>query len=81
MFNPLLNDLQELKIPELESKISELSKKYFIAARSGNSSLCQQILVVLETHKSELQKRHLADTKVQTTNSIKDLDGLINVNK
>lgn len=81
MFHPLLPDLQQLKIADIESKISELSKKYFVAARSGNSSLCEQVLIVLEAYRTEFQKRNLEANKVQVNNQIKDLDGLINVNK
>jgi hypothetical protein len=81
MFHPLLADLSELKLDELELKISELSKKYFIAARSGNSGVCQQISVVLESYRSELQKRNLATNRVVSKNLDQDLDSLINVNK
>jgi hypothetical protein len=81
MFHPLLADLSEIKLDELELKISELSKKYFIAARSGNSGLCQQISVVLESHRAELQKRNLATNRVVSKNLDQDLDSLINVNK
>lgn len=81
MFHPLLPDLQQLKLPDIESKISELSKIYFVAARSGNSYLCEQILIVLEAYRTEFQKRNLEANKVQVNNQIKDLDGLINVNK
>lgn len=81
MFHPLLPDLQDLKLSDLESKISDLSKKYFVSARSGNSALCEQILIVLEAYRSEFQKRNLEANKVQVNNQIKDLDGLINVNK
>jgi hypothetical protein len=79
MFNPLLQDLTDLKPTDLENKISELSKKYFISARSGNSSLCEQILVILEAHKMELQKRNIEASKLQPKNSNDSLDSLINV--
>jgi len=79
MFNPLIAPPADLKLPELENKISELSKKYWIAARSGNGHLCEQVLVALETYKSELQQRHLSSTKVPSNNGDIDLDGLINI--
>jgi hypothetical protein len=79
MFNPLLPDLTDLKPTDLETKISELSKKYFIAARSGNSAVCEQILVILEAHKMELQKRNIEASKLQPKNSNDSLDSLINV--
>jgi hypothetical protein len=79
MFHPLLASTAELKTPELEEKISELNKKYFIAARSGNSGLCQQILVALEAYRYELQNRNLALKQIPTNNGNVDLDGLINI--
>ena len=81
MFNTLLSDLHTLKISDLEGKVADLSRKYFIAARSGNSALCEQIVVILESYKSELQIRLIDATKIQTKNQTTDLDGLINVNK
>lgn len=79
MFNPLLPDLTELKTSDLENKISQLSKNYWIAARSGNSSLCEQILVVLESYKYELQVKNLAATKIPTKSGDTGLDDLINI--
>lgn len=79
MFHPLLPDLSSLKDSDLEIKISELSKKYHIAARSGNGSLCSQIIIALEEYKSELQRRLLEQSKVVMKNQNKDLDDLINV--
>ena len=35
MFNPLLQDLSKIKTEELDTKITDLMQKYFIAARSG----------------------------------------------
>ena len=42
MYNPLVDNLSELKTVELEAKITELTKKYFIA-QSTNPALAQQI--------------------------------------
>jgi hypothetical protein len=81
MFHPLLPDLKELKLIELESKISDLSKKYFISARSGNGSVCQQIALVLEQYKAELQLRNFEASQQQLKNTNQDLDSLINVNR
>ena len=78
MFNPLLPSTDDLKIPELENKITELTKKYFIASRSGNSGLAQQILYILETYKAALQTKLMA-AKVPTPNGGSDLDKLINI--
>lgn len=81
MFHPLLNNLTELKDLDIENKISELGRKYSVAARSGNSGLCSQILIVLEEFKAEQQRRLLARSKISVKNQDKDLDDLINVNR
>jgi hypothetical protein len=81
MFHPLLPNVSELKDLDLENKITELSRKYSIAARSGNGGLCSQILLVLEDYKAEQQRRLMERTKVSMKNQDKDLNDLINVNK
>jgi len=81
MFHPLLPNVSELKDLDLENKITELGRKYTFAARSGNSGLCSQILLVLEEYKAEQQNRLLARSKVSMKNQDKDLDDLINVNR
>jgi hypothetical protein len=80
MFNPLLPDLSTLKEAEVENKISELTRKYFMAARSGQGGLAQQVLVSLEAFKSELRQRQSASQKALLEKQNKDLDDLIKVN-
>jgi hypothetical protein len=78
MFNPLLPDLSTLKNEDLDNKITELMKKYMIAARHGQGGVCNQIGVILECYKQEQKKRHAAaNQKLQTKNL--DLDDYINV--
>lgn len=78
MFNPLLPSTADLKVSDLENKIHELTKKYMIAARSGNGALAQQVLFALEEYKAALQSKLLA-TKPPTANGNSDLDKLINI--
>jgi|APCry1669192269_1035402.scaffolds.fasta_scaffold07898_3 hypothetical protein len=80
-YNPLFNDVSDLSAEQLDSKISELTRKYFIAARSGNSGLCQQILVAIEGFKQELSAKNAKAMSVATRNGDKNFDDLINVNK
>lgn len=80
MFHPLLPNTANLTTAELENKINDLTKKYWIVARSGNGGLCDQILVALEAYKSELQNKNLNNNKIPTRNGETDLDGLININ-
>ena len=77
MFNPLMPDLKDVKDQELENKLHELTKKYWIAARSGNGSLGQQILVALESYKDEMRRRQAEQTRSLMEKQNKDLDDLI----
>ena len=80
MFHPLLPDLSKLKNEDLDNKIVELSRNYFIAARSGMGGACNQINVLLECYKQEQARRHEIDkTKLREKN--KDLDTFINVDR
>lgn len=78
MFNPLLADLSKLKNEDLELKITELMKKYTIAARSGQGAVCNQILTIIEAHKEEQQRRY-AESNKKMINQTKNLDDFINV--
>jgi len=57
MEHPLIKNIDNLKDEELLEKISELTKKYFIAQRMGNQDLCNQIQMALETYKNKQQER------------------------
>ena len=77
MFNPLLDNFDELSDAEIELKISELSRKYFI---SHNPQVQQQISVILEMFKQELSSRIAKQRqKEQEQNGENGLDSLINV--
>jgi len=80
MYHPLLENPTSLKDSDLENRIFDLTNKYHIAARMGNGSVCQQIIIILETLRTEQQKRS-ADMlkKTQQSNQNKNLDDLINV--
>lgn len=79
MFNPLLEDLTLLKDADLESRMTDLNKKYSIALRTGNGMLAQQVAVVIEAIRDEAQRRQREATKKLLQKQNKDLDGLINV--
>lgn len=81
MIHPLLQDLKELKDLDLENKISDLTKKYSFAARSGNGGLCTQIMLIIDEFKSEQQRRLYEKSTVSVKNQDRDLDDLINVNR
>ena len=77
MFNPLLDNFDDLTDSEIENKISELSRKYFI---SRNPQVQQQISVILDMFKQELSSRIArARLQEQEQNGENGLDNLINV--
>ena len=77
MFNPLLDNFDDLTDSEIENKISELSRKYFI---SRNPQVQQQIAVVLDMFKQELSSRIAkARLQEQEQNGENGLDNLINI--
>jgi hypothetical protein len=77
MFHPFEENVQELKDSELESRISELSRKYNSAARLGKSHLLTQIATFVTIYRDEVRRRALT-AKLNNAND-KDLDQLINV--
>jgi hypothetical protein len=76
MFHPLGEDLSRLKDNEVEEKLQELTRKYFLAARMGKPELLTQLSTFVTIYKEELSKRLLA--KTQGTYDT-DLNQLINV--
>lgn len=80
MFNPLLGDLTKLKQEDLDNKIGELTKKYYIAMRLGQGGAAQQIALNLSAYKSEQQQRQFRSLKeLNKKNEDTGLDDLINV--
>lgn len=49
MEHPLINDISDLTIEQLQSRISDLNKKLSFAMRTGNAHLVTQIRMALET--------------------------------
>jgi hypothetical protein len=74
--HPLAGDMSTLKDAELESKISDLTKKYFMTSNPGIKA---QISTLLENYKNELSSRRSAEWKKMIENRDKGLDKLINV--
>ena len=74
--HPLVTDLNSMKDPELESKINDLTRKYFMTYNPGIQA---QIVAVLDSYKEELDKRRRADYEKMMNTRNKDLDKLIKV--
>ena len=74
--HPLVGDLSNLKDSELETKINELSKKYFA---TYNVDVREQMVMILDTYKEELSNRRRAEYEKMMKSRDKNLDKLINV--
>jgi hypothetical protein len=73
-------DLSVLKDTDIESKITDLTNKYFIAVKLRNSDLCNQIIMGLDQCRDELNRRNTEKSKkVMVNDKNKDLDDLINI--
>jgi hypothetical protein len=57
MEHPLIANLDDLTADQLQEKISELNKKLSIALRTGNSYLCDQIRMALESYQNKYNER------------------------
>ena len=79
MFHPLITNIGKIKDNEIDSKILELSKKYYIAARLGQGAICEQISLALEIYKEEQHRRQALAMSSTMKKQNKDLDDLINV--
>ncbi len=75
--HPLVEDLNHLKDSELENRINDLTRKYF---STHNFDVQQQIIMILETYKSELSRRQQVAYEKMMQSRNKDLDKLIKVN-
>lgn len=74
--HPLIDNLSNIKDSELDSKINDLTRKYFA---TSNFQLQQQIIMVLETYKAELSNRKRIEYENMMKSRDKGLDKLINV--
>jgi hypothetical protein len=77
MIHPHAGDPSQLTIPQLEEKIMELSRKYFM---SQNPQVQEQISTFLEIYRSELQMKIAQEQlRQQEQNGDNGLDDLIKV--
>tara|TARA_B110000285_G_C15000059_1_gene550964 strand:+ start:341 stop:577 length:237 start_codon:yes stop_codon:yes gene_type:complete len=53
MEHPLINNLSELTLEELQSKISELNKKLAFAYRAGNPQVLSQLQMILSSYQEQ----------------------------
>lgn len=63
MEHPLIGDLNNLTLEELNTQITELYRKLNIATRSGNAHLCNQLRMALESYNAKYQAKLQESTK------------------
>ena len=76
MFNPFVNDLNELSDQELEKKAIELSKKYW---QTQNPDVRVQVQTVLNMYREELKVRRAQEKVKNQDNDDNSLDNLNNI--
>ena len=78
MINPLIDSLDHFTLQELEEKITDLQRKYFM---SRNTQVQMQITNVLDIYKLELHDRRVKEFNRQNNqeNGDNSLDNLINI--
>lgn len=63
MEHPLIGDLSNLTLEELNTQISDLYRKLHIATQSGNGHLCNQLRMALESYNAKYQAKLQESTK------------------
>ena len=78
MINPLIDSLDHFTLQELEDKIADLQRKYFLTRKP---QVQVQIANILDIYKIELQDRRIKELKRQQSqdNDENSLDNLINI--
>lgn len=76
MFNPLVDSFDDLTDVELDTKISELGRKYW---QARNPQLQMQISSILEMYKAEAASRRAKQFTKSQEDGENDLDNLINI--
>jgi len=76
MIHPLAEDFSSLKDAEVESRLQDLSKKYWM---TNNPSVRQQMNVLIGLYREELSSRRQKMIHQQYQNRDKGLDKLIKV--
>lgn len=76
MFHPLAEDFGQLKDIEIENRLQDLTKKYWL---TNNPQVKHQISTFLEVYKEELNSRRAKALQQQYQSRDKGLDNLIKV--
>lgn len=77
MFHPLIENIENLKDQELETKINDLTNKYYMTT---NPYIREQIVNFLNAYKEVFHTRKQQELENIMKTQNKDLDNLININ-
>ena len=69
MEHPLIHDADSLTMEELQTKVTDLTKKLGWAHRAGNAQLTQQVRMALETYQNKLRQRQQEEWEKSTKNN------------
>jgi tRNA U38,U39,U40 pseudouridine synthase TruA len=69
MEHPLITDADSLTIEQLQTKVTDLTKKLSWAHRSGNAFLTQQVRMALDTYQNKLRQRQQEEWEKNTKNN------------
>lgn len=67
--HPLISNIDDLTLEEIQTRISDLTKKLNWASRSGNANLTSQIRLALDTFRSKYSEKQQAIYKEATKNN------------
>jgi len=73
MQHPFITDLSDKSLEDLQNTISSLTNKLTFAYRMGNGALINQLLMAIDSYKSEYNKKMddlISKQKIQTKISI-----------
>lgn len=62
MNHPLIPNLEDLSVEQLQEKIAELTKKVAIAHRLGNAYLRHQVQMALDTYQNKYREKIMKAT-------------------
>jgi len=69
MEHPLIGNIDDLTVDQLQSKISELGKKLIFAQQSRNAYLIDQIRMAMETYQNRYSSKLQAQYEEQNKNN------------
>ncbi len=75
--HPMSEDLSKLTESQIEQKLLRLNSIYFM---TENDAVRQQMILLMDTYKLELEERRVAAKRKQQEQGKDDLDDLIKIN-